>query len=91
MVLIEAQANGLPVVSFDCKCGPKDIITDGKNGLLVKEGDISALSEAIIKLIKDKQLRQDMSHEAIKMMCRYDEEAIMAQWVKLFHQVIVKR
>lgn len=91
MVLIEAQANGLPVVSFDCKCGPKDIITDGKNGLLVKESDISALSEAIIKLIKDKQLRQDMSHEAIKMMCRYDEESIMAQWVGLFNQVIVKQ
>jgi len=91
MALIEAQACGLPAISFDCKCGPKDIIDNGKNGFLVKEGDVNALAEAIIKLIKDERLRRDMSREAIKMMSRYDEDVIMAQWVELFNQVIVER
>lgn len=91
MVLIEAQANGLPIISFDCKCGPKDIISDGKNGILVKEGDIKALSGAIIRTIENKQLRQDMSRHALKMINRYNEDSIMARWVELFNWAIINR
>ena len=51
MVLLEAQAHGVPAVSFACKCGPRDVIENGVNGLLVEEGDIKGMADALCKLI----------------------------------------
>ena len=45
-VLVEAMPNGCPVVSFDCRYGPSEIVEDGKDGLLVDEGNIGALTVA---------------------------------------------
>lgn len=61
MVMIEAMACGLPVVSFDYKCGPKDIIKDGENGLLVRNGDIQALADAMMKVMVDQDYRKRLS------------------------------
>lgn len=52
MVIIEAMACGVPPVSFTCPCGPRDIIADGRNGLLVENGDIGGLAEKICYLIE---------------------------------------
>lgn len=87
MVMIEAQSCGLPVVSFDCKCGPKDIITHGVNGLLVKEGDINRLSSAISWMMDNPELRLAMSNAAIEKMVDYDETTIMKRWVELFNSI----
>jgi glycosyltransferase involved in cell wall biosynthesis len=46
-VIVEALAVGTPVVSTDCQSGPREILCDGKYGLLVPVGDASAMSEAI--------------------------------------------
>ena len=51
MVIIEAMACGVPPVSFTCPCGPRDIISDGKDGLLVEDGNIEQLAEKISYLI----------------------------------------
>ena len=51
------MAYGCPVVSFACPTGPDEIIQHGKNGLLVKNGDVTALSAAIAGLLADKRLR----------------------------------
>lgn len=84
MVMIEAMACGLPVVTFDYKCGPRDIIDDGMNGLLVKEGDIEGLAAAMMKVMENEELRQRMSQQARKVTERYSEEVVMKQWVSLF-------
>ena len=88
MVMIEAMACGLPPVSFDFKCGPKDIIRHGVNGLLVKNGDIQGLADAMMHLMADEQLRKRMSSEAKKVTDTYSEEKVMKQWVELFEEVV---
>lgn len=88
MVLLEAQSAGLPIVSFECKCGPKDVLTDGVDGFLVKEGDVTSLATKILELITDEDLRRKMGAEAYKNSERFSEEKVMAQWVELFNEVI---
>lgn len=90
MVMIEAMACGLPVVSFDFKCGPKDIIDDNVNGILVHNGDIQGLADAMMRLMKDEGLRKRMSEEAKKVVDTYSEETVMKQWTKLFESLVEK-
>lgn len=90
MVMIEAMACGLPVVSFDYKCGPKDIIDDGINGLLVKNGDIEGLAGAMMELMDDEPYRKMLSGNARKVTDIYSEESIMRKWVNLFTSLIEK-
>lgn len=85
MVLIEAMSCGLPAVSFACKCGPRDIINDGVNGLLVPEGDVEGLAKAMMALMRDDSMRSRMSLEAVKVRSRYDEDSVMSRWVSLFN------
>lgn len=88
MVMIEAMACGLPVVSFDYKCGPKDIIREGENGLLVSNGDIEGLAAGMRKLMEDAPFRQQLSEGAKKIVETYSEEAVMARWVELFSSLV---
>lgn len=87
MVMIEAMACGLPVVSFDFKCGPKDIIHDGENGLIIHNGDIKALAEGMMKLMEDTSIRKRMSRNAIKIVDTYSEKAVMDRWIGLFNNL----
>jgi glycosyltransferase involved in cell wall biosynthesis len=84
MVMLEAMACGLPLVAFDAPCGPKDIITNGVNGFLVKTGDIKTLSEKIIQLIESEELRQEMGKASKQRASDFQVEKIMKLWVDLF-------
>ena len=88
MVLLEAQAVGLPIVSFDCKCGPKDVIEDGVDGFLVKEGNIEELAQKLLVLMQDANLRSQMGSAAYAHSERYSEERVMKQWTELFDEVV---
>lgn len=90
MVMIEAMACGLSVVSFDFQCGPKDIIQPEVNGLLVKNGDIPGLAEAMMKVMGDEAMRKRMSEEAKKVTETYSEEKVMKLWMDLFEGLIKK-
>ena len=56
MVMIEALSCGIPVVSFDFRCGPREFIMDGENGLLVPNGDIPALALAMKTMMQNGQM-----------------------------------
>lgn len=84
MVLLEAQAFGLPIVAFQCKCGPKDIVSNGMNGYLVPEGDIADMTRRLETLMKDVTLRKRMGLKAKESASRFNEEAIMEKWMNTF-------
>ena len=88
MVMIEAMACGLPAVSFDFKCGPKDIIKEGENGLVVKDGDIDGLAKAMMTLMRDDELRKRMGEEAKKVVETFSEAKVMDKWVRLYEETI---
>lgn len=84
MVMLEGMGMGLPVVSFAFKCGPRDIIEPGVNGLLVRTGDVEMLADAIARVMGDDTLRKRMGKEARRVTDRFSEAAVMQQWLALF-------
>jgi glycosyltransferase involved in cell wall biosynthesis len=88
MVLTEAMACGLPVVSFDCPWGPRSIITDGADGLLVENGNVEALADGLTRLMGDADLRQTMAANGIKNVQRFSIEHISESWKELFESTV---
>ena len=88
MVLIEAMACGLPVVSFDCPCGPKDIVSHDEDGLLVPSGDIGKLANAMSQLMDSYELRHQMAKNAICNVRRFQIDEIADRWQLLFEDVL---
>lgn len=88
MVMIEAMACGLPAVSFDFKCGPRDIIKEGENGLVVKDGDIDGLAKAMMALMRDEELRRKMGENAKRVVETFSEAKVMDKWVRLYEETI---
>ncbi|WP_440658323.1 glycosyltransferase family 4 protein [Ensifer adhaerens] len=80
IVLLEAMAAGLPVVSFACDWGPTDMIADGEDGILVPNGDIAALADALSNLMADEALRARLAANAEANVRRYDAAHILSQW-----------
>ncbi len=83
-VLVEALASGLPVVSFDCNSGPRDIIRHEVDGLLVEQGDLTGLILALDRLMSDESLRKKYAEYAIEARERYSLAKIATQWEQLF-------
>ena len=81
-VLMEAMANGCPVVSFDCECGPSEIIEDGKSGLLVEEGDVGGLTKAIARVLDDENLRRNLAIEGMERVKMFSIEEIATRWLR---------
>lgn len=87
LVLAEAMSVGLASVAFSCPCGPRDIITDGEDGILCENGNIKCLAEGICQLIEDEQLRKEMGQKAAQNIQRYTIDNIMKQWDALFQEI----
>lgn len=88
LALVEAESAGIPVVSFDTPCGPKDIIEDGKDGFLVPNGDVPEIAKKIHLLIQDEKLRISMGQNAYENSKRFNEDIIILQWISLFNKVL---
>lgn len=91
LVIVEAMACGLPVVSYACPCGPKDIITEGKDGFLVNVNDEVTLANQINALIENEILRKQMSDAAKIKADQYNIENITSMWTNLFNSLNNKR
>lgn len=80
LVLVEAMSAGLPVISFDCDFGPREIIKPDESGILVPEGDTQALARAICLLAKDEMLRTRLAQGGLVSIDRFAPEKIIDQW-----------
>ena len=87
LVLAEAMSVGLPAVSFACPCGPSDIITHEKNGLLIENGNIKKLAEGICYMIENQSIRQTMGKQAHQKAQTFYPDRIMRQWIELFESL----
>ena len=84
MVLLEAQEAGLPIISYDCPYGPRNIIQDELDGVLVENQNKEAFAIQLEKLILDETKRTEMSKHAIVAVNKNRLAVIMEEWVKLF-------
>lgn len=87
LVLAEAMSCGLPVVSYACPCGPRDIIDEGKDGFLVPVGDEAQLAEKICWLIEHPEERAVMGEAAREKSARYGIDRIIPMWMNLFERL----
>ena len=88
LVMPEAMSCGLPVVAFDCPSGPANIITDGVDGFLVKDRNLSLFVDRMCQLIDSYDLRVSMGKAAICSSQRYSATNIMGQWLDLFNELL---
>ena len=87
--IVEAMSCGLPVVSFDCPWGPRSIISDKEDGILVDNGNVNLLAEFLIMLMQDDNTRKNMSAKAVKNVRRFSIEHIAKQWKELFEEISI--
>lgn len=90
--LMEAMALGLPCVSTDCPCGgPRYLIQDGVNGLLVPVGDVDEMAEAMRKVLSDSNMAENMGKEAMKITKDLAPDKIYGQWKKFIFSIVEGR
>jgi glycosyltransferase involved in cell wall biosynthesis len=87
MVLLEAMGVGLPVVSFDCPTGPRDIVREGVDGHVVPDGDGAAMAAAMSGLMADEARRKAYGAAAVEGAARYDIATIAGRWEALFEEI----
>lgn len=83
MVLLEALSCGLPIVSFDCPNGPRNIVNNEQDGLIVAHNDIEKLSDGLMRLMQNEALRQDMGKKARINIQRFLPDVVMSQWLEI--------
>jgi glycosyltransferase involved in cell wall biosynthesis len=85
--LLEAMQMGKACVSFDCQSGPRDLIEDGRNGLLVPAEDVDGLSAALKRLASDAGLRRRLGAEAASVVEQFSPVRVYGRWLGLIDAV----
>lgn len=89
MVLLEAMTAGVPPVSVDCPEGPRQLIRDGENGLLVGRGDVAGLTAGMLRLVGDPGLRRRLGAGALETARGYTIDAVTDRWEALFDELVI--
>ncbi|MHA1410840.1 MAG: glycosyltransferase, partial [Candidatus Odinarchaeia archaeon] len=84
VVILEAMACGVPIISTDCLSGPNEIITNGKNGILVPVDNEKVLKDQMLNLLNDQNLRKMFSIEGKKRAENFRIEKILQEYEELF-------
>ena len=88
MVLVEAMACGLPVISFDCENGPRSIISDGEDGFLIPPFEVDLFADRLVQLIIDGELRKKMGEKGQRKSQLYQIDSVGRQWKQLFDELM---
>lgn len=91
MAIVEAMACGVPCVSFDCPFGPRNIIKNEEDGILVEHLNTNALADNICRLIEDQELRKLLGTRARHNIQRFSQDVIMEEWIKLFNNLTTNK
>ncbi|SFU40391.1 Glycosyltransferase involved in cell wall bisynthesis [Pustulibacterium marinum] len=83
MVLVESLQLGTPIISFDCKTGPSEIIQDEENGLLIEDQNFEALIVGMNRLITDEELYKQCKANAQTSITKFSKEKVIEQWLNL--------
>ena len=90
--LLEAMASGRPAVSFDCDTGPREIVREGVDGVLVRPaGNAHALASAMAAMMNDDALRVRMGARATEVRGRFSPEHVLGLWDETFTAVMRAR
>ncbi len=87
IVLIEAAATGLPLIAVD-KGAVSEVCINGENGFLCRPGDVSEISEAMVKILSDDKLRKSFSEKSIKIAKEHDFENTLDKFENIYAKVI---
>lgn len=87
IALVEAESHGLPMVANDIKYGPGDIIIDGRDGILTRNGDIKGLAKTVVSLLTNQKKLAEMSTNAYEDSYRYSEPEVMKLWQQIIDDV----
>lgn len=88
IVLLEAMSCALPCVTFDFKCGPRDMISDGETGFIVENRDANIFAEKLALLMTDEELRKKMGNAGEKKARgQYSQQEIMNQWKEIYQNL----
>jgi GalNAc-alpha-(1->4)-GalNAc-alpha-(1->3)-diNAcBac-PP-undecaprenol alpha-1,4-N-acetyl-D-galactosaminyltransferase len=88
MVLLEAMATGMPVISFDCLSGPREMIRNGVDGILVPPEDVGALAKAMDRLMESEEERLRLGARAVEIDQRFGLTRVTAMWRSVFEEVV---
>lgn len=87
MVLLEATTMGLPIVAFDCKTGPNEIIEDGVNGFLIEPENFHQFAYKLIELIQEREKRINFGRNSYQISKKFTISNIINQWEDLFSEL----
>lgn len=82
MVLLEAQANNLPIVAFDIKTGPRDIVIDSVNGYLIENNNCQMYINRVVELAQNTDRRIEFAKHSQDQLWKFRKEVILNEWKK---------